>query len=143
LLDYHLRVGQLTQDTRIPAGYSLSEQRLDETETGEATTVTLIDAKFPADLSQDSSPDELARHLGLEKTAKGLVSWDVFDAVLTPGDLVLLMSFKVHADAETFEKAVQLPGDGRLRHIRVVRDYGKYDRRESPQYYPDVAPQSA
>src|SRR6266536_4387219 len=45
LLDYHLRVGQLTQDTRLPEGYELHEQRLDETETGEGTTVMLIDAK--------------------------------------------------------------------------------------------------
>src|SRR5436853_5988332 len=35
--DYHLRVGQVTQDTRIPGGYSLEEQRLDETEIGEGT----------------------------------------------------------------------------------------------------------
>ncbi len=27
--DYHLRVGQLTQDTRLPGGYALHEQRLD------------------------------------------------------------------------------------------------------------------
>ncbi|WP_246702737.1 antibiotic biosynthesis monooxygenase [Starkeya sp. ORNL1] len=32
--DYHLRVGQLTQDTHLPAGHALIEQRLDETETG-------------------------------------------------------------------------------------------------------------
>src|SRR6201995_4491762 len=32
LLDYHLRVGEVTQDTRLPAGYRLQEQRLDETE---------------------------------------------------------------------------------------------------------------
>src|ERR1700760_3235841 len=48
LLDYHLRVGQITQDTRVPAGHGLAEQRLDETEVGEGTTVTLIDAKRPA-----------------------------------------------------------------------------------------------
>ena len=23
-------------------------------------------------------------------------------------------------------------------HVRVVRDYGMFDRREVPQYYPDV-----
>src|ERR1700682_2622829 len=30
LLDYHLRVGQVTQDTRPPEGYALHEQSLDE-----------------------------------------------------------------------------------------------------------------
>src|SRR3954447_18782417 len=43
MLDYHLRVGQLTRDTRIPPGYELRDQRLDETETGVGTTITLID----------------------------------------------------------------------------------------------------
>src|SRR5580700_10695718 len=45
LSDYHLRVGQITLDTRIPEGYMLEEQRLDKTEMGEQTTVMLIDAK--------------------------------------------------------------------------------------------------
>ena len=44
-LDYHLRVGQLTRDTQLPSGQSLPEQRLDETEIGQGTTVTLIDAR--------------------------------------------------------------------------------------------------
>src|ERR1700759_3497731 len=45
LLDYHLRVGQITQDTYLPEGYMpLEEQRLDETEVGEGTTISLIDA---------------------------------------------------------------------------------------------------
>jgi hypothetical protein len=29
--------------------------------------------------------------------------------------------------------------DARLRRVRVIRDYGKYDRREAPQYFPSVA----
>src|SRR5690242_15275290 len=45
LSDYHLRVGQVLQDTRLPDGYALLEQRLDETEVGKGTTVTMIDAK--------------------------------------------------------------------------------------------------
>ena len=32
LLDYHLRVGQITHDTHIPAGQAIAEQRFDETE---------------------------------------------------------------------------------------------------------------
>ena len=42
LLDYHLRVGQLTRDTLLPEGHAPHEQRLDETEVGAGTTVTLI-----------------------------------------------------------------------------------------------------
>ena len=36
LRDYHLRVGQVTRDTRLPDGQVLPEQRLDETEAGAA-----------------------------------------------------------------------------------------------------------
>jgi hypothetical protein len=41
LADYHLRVGQITEDNRVPDGYSLVEQRLDETEAGEGTVADL------------------------------------------------------------------------------------------------------
>jgi hypothetical protein len=52
LQDYHLRVGQISQDTEIPAGMTLMEQRLDETEVGEGTTVTLITMKRPPELKE-------------------------------------------------------------------------------------------
>ncbi len=138
LLDYHLRVGQLTQDTRIPAGYALHEQRLDETEIGEGTTVTLIDAKRPPAWVKETSPEGVAKWLGLVPNGSGLVSWDVFDAVLTPGDIILLVSWRDQAAASAFEGRVSLPDGARLRRVRVVRDYSMFDRREAPQYYPDV-----
>ena len=138
LLDYHLRVGQLTEDTRLPAGCELQEQRLDETETGAATTAVMIDAKRPADWCDDQSADDHARYLGLAPGAAGLVEWDVFDAVLAPGDLMLLLSFKDQAAAEAFERTAKTPADARVRRVRIVRDYGMFDRREAPQYYPDA-----
>jgi heme-degrading monooxygenase HmoA len=138
LLDYHLRVGQLTQDTRLPKGYALHEQRLDETEAGEATTLILIDAKRPAAFTGIDDPARSSEYLGLNPQAAGLLAWDVFDAVLTPGDLILLLSWRDRATAENFESTVTLPPDGRLRRVRVVRDYGMFDRREAPQYYPDA-----
>ena len=49
LADYHLRVGQIIADNQVPTGYCLAEQRLDETEFGEGTTVTLINATRPAE----------------------------------------------------------------------------------------------
>jgi heme-degrading monooxygenase HmoA len=138
LQDYHLRVGQLTRDTRLPDGQALQEQRLDETETG-TPVVTLIDAKRPADWVATSSPEDVARWLGLAPDAPGLVGWDVFDAVLTPGDIILLMSWRDQDAAEAFEAGAALPDGARLRRVRIVRDYGMFDRREAPQYYPDVA----
>ena len=70
--------------------------------------------------------------------AEGMLAWDVFDAVLTPGDLMLLICWKTAHFAPEFEEAVQMPFDGRFRRVRVVRDYGMFDRREAPQYYPDA-----
>lgn len=138
LLDYHLRVGQITQDTCIPEGFTLHEQRLDETQVGEGTTVTLIDAKRPSQWTETSNPADCSEYLGLNPYAGGLISWDIFDAVLTPGDLILLMSWRTASDAHAFEDTANLPEDARLRHVRVVRDYGMFDRREAPQYYPAV-----
>jgi hypothetical protein len=128
----------LTQDTRTPDGYTVHEQRLDETETGEGTTAVLIDAKRPPESLQTISPDDVAKGLGLPPNASGLVAWDVFDAVLTPGNIMLLMSWRDQDAAEAFERTVSLAHDARLRRVRVVRDYGMFDRREAPQYYPDV-----
>ena len=138
LLDYHLRVGEVTQDTRIPEGHRLQQQRLDETDVGEGTTVTLIDGKQSPEWVKASSAADVAAWLGLDPKSPGLVSWDVFDAVLTPGDIILLATWRDRADAEFFGREVSLAEDKRFRRIRIVRDYGMFDRREAPQYFPDA-----
>lgn len=136
--DYHLRVGEIIRDTRLPDGQSVAEQRLDETEAGDATTVTLMDAKRSPAWVKAHGADEVAQSLGLVADAPGLVAWDVFDAILTPGDVILLTSWKQKRDAEAFAQAAALPEGARLRHVRVVRDYGMFDRREAPQYFADA-----
>ncbi len=64
LVDYHLRVGQITHDTRLPEGQTLREQRLDETEAGERTTITLIDASHPAEWVKQQGADGVAETAG-------------------------------------------------------------------------------
>ncbi|MEP7057337.1 MAG: antibiotic biosynthesis monooxygenase [Caldimonas sp.] len=141
LLDYHLRVGQITQDTRLPAGHALREQRLDETEVGDGTTATLIDASRPPGRASEASAEQAARWLGLVPEATGLLRWDVFEAVLTPGDLMLLISWRDARSAEAFERQRGDADDAgrRLRRVRVVRDYGMFDRREAPQCFPPAS----
>jgi heme-degrading monooxygenase HmoA len=120
--DYHLRVGEL-----IGEG---STERADETQVGAGAIVTLVDAKRPV---KDTPPEEIATSLGFQPGA-GLVAWDVFEAVLTPDDVILLMTFRDQQTAGISRK------DGaQMRRVRILRDYGMYDRREAPQYYPDVA----
>ena len=38
----------------------------------------------------------------------------------------------------TYERSLAPNDKARVRQIRIVRDYGKYDRREAPQYYADA-----
>jgi heme-degrading monooxygenase HmoA len=139
LADYHLRVGQITEDNQLPEGYGLVEQRLDETQTGEGTVAILINQTRPAEWKQTTNPDDCAAWLGMNPWAGNSLSWDVFEAVLTPGDLILLMTWKDKDAADDYERSLDLHDGARLRRVRVIRDYGKYDRREAPQYYPDAS----
>src|SRR3954469_2480195 len=136
--DYHLRVGEITRDTRLPAGQVLREQRLDETVAGAATTVTLVDAPHPSDWARGRAAEEIAQVLGLAPGAAGLIACDVFEAVLSPGDTILLMSWRDQAAADAYARTAGPRHEARLREIRFVRDYGMFDRREAPQFYPDV-----
>lgn len=132
--DYHLRVGQITQDNQIPTGHELVEQRLDETEVGEGTCVTLIDA----DHSENEAPEKIASWMGLKTTAEGLLSWDIYDAVLTPGKKILMACWSDKSAANAFGRNSERPSGARFRQVRVIRDYSMFDRREAPQYYPNV-----
>jgi hypothetical protein len=98
----------------------------------------MIDAKRQAEWVKEAPPDDVAEWLGFQPGAAGVVAWDVFDAVLTPGDIILLISWRDRAAAEVFEGSVSLKDGARFRRVRVVRDYGMFDRREALQYYPDA-----
>jgi heme-degrading monooxygenase HmoA len=138
LADYHLRVGQITADDHIPAGQTLTEQRLETTEVGEGEAITLINMACPPGFIETNEPEDLAQQLGLKSWATTSVSWDLFDTVLTPGDLILLISWKDDAAARAYENALASKDVERVRRVRIVRDYGKYDRREAPQYYAEA-----
>jgi heme-degrading monooxygenase HmoA len=137
LADYHLRVGQITSDTHTPEGMELLEQRLDETEIGTAKAIVLLGTQLDPDEVSSQTPSELAAQLELDTKAHHLTDWDIYDAVLTPGDILLMTSWRSSSAASRFADR-QTPADGaRRRQIRVVRDYGMFDRQENPQYYPE------
>lgn len=138
LQDYHLRIGQVTSDTRPPNGYAVEEQRLDETEVGAGSALSLVTLARPTQWMETSNPADCAEYIGLDPRADGLLDWDVFEAILTPGNLVLLMSWRDAPAAERFEGDFTIPDEARNRRVRVIRDYGMFDRREAPQYYPDA-----
>lgn len=137
--DYHLRVGQIIADSLAPDGGVPHGQRLDETETGEGKIVSVIEMKRPPDLPVNASAEAIADHLGVPKGAEGLVDWDIFDAILTPGDFLLLLSWRDMAAADAGERDLTVPQDARRRRVGIIRDYGMFQRHEAPQYYADVA----
>jgi heme-degrading monooxygenase HmoA len=135
--DYHLRVGEITADTRLPAGQTLREQRFDETETGAAKVVT-IDEISPRDGGKPAS-DDLAADLGLPRTGtSGVIDHESFESIHTPGKLLLLASWRDAEGAAGWTPRGLAGLEQRRRQIRVIRDYGMSDRREAPQYYRDV-----
>jgi hypothetical protein len=100
--------------------------------------ITLINAIRPADWKPTNNLYDCAEWLGLNPWAAESTSWDVFDAVLTPGNLILLISWKDEKAALAYEDASLPAHKSRVQRVRIIRDYGKYDRREAPQYYPDA-----
>lgn len=127
--DYHLRVGEITGDTAPPDGMSIIQSRFDETVVGEAKAVTVTE--FISDGS--------AGQLGLSADAEGSVDFELFDSIYTQGKAVLLASWRDEKAASSWSPA-KPPSVSTLRHrqVRVIRDYGMFERREAPQFYPDV-----
>jgi heme-degrading monooxygenase HmoA len=132
--DYHLRVGEVIADNRLPPGVDLAQQRFDETETGAAKLVTITE--IPAGRADG---DNLAAALGLlQAGTAGLVGDETYVGIAEPERRLLLASWRDWAAAAAWQP--KEGGEG-LRHraVRIVRDYGLHDRREAPQYYPPVA----
>jgi heme-degrading monooxygenase HmoA len=130
--DYHLRVGDVTADSAGP----VHEQRFDATEITAAKVVTLTEVTSQAD-DEPSDAADLPNRLGLELSGAG--DHDVFASIYNPGKLALLISW-TDPDTAAVWTPTASPEIAELRHrsVRVVRDYGKFDRREAPQYYPDA-----
>lgn len=136
--DYHLRVGEIVADTQVPKGQSLTEQRFDETEIGAAKIVTI--SELPATSDGKPATSDLARALGVPETGSGgVVDQEVWESIYTPGKLLLLVSWKDAASAGRWTPVAPAGVAPRHRQVRVIRDYGMADRREAPQYYPEVA----
>src|SRR5207253_2768476 len=111
--DYRLRIGQVVADTHVPAGQVLLDQRLDVTETGAGAAVTLLDAERSPYWLKGASAEAVAKSLGLEAGASGLVAWDVFNALTSPGDVIAVATWRDQAAAEEFESSANLPEDVR------------------------------
>ena len=85
------------------------------------------------------APEHLAARLGLNPDAAGLADQDLFESIYHPGKLLLLATWRSAPAAANWTPDPS-SGLGKLRHrrVRVIRDYGMHDRREAPQFYPEV-----
>jgi heme-degrading monooxygenase HmoA len=130
--DYHLRVGEITSDSAPPAGLRAESLRSDETEIGAAKfcTVTELPPAGDATAAMLQQPDA---------DAAGLLDHELFESITSPGKLLVLGSWRDGSSAANWHP--KRSGGGteiRHRHVRVIRDYGMFDRREAPQFYADV-----
>ena len=132
--DYHLRVGEITADSEAP-GQKLLQQRLDETEVGEAKCVTISELSpaarsRPARILPDLGlPEPARRHRWTRRSSKAFTI-PASCCCSRPGEMRPRPTLAAEAAA---------PDELRHRQVRIIRDYGMFDRREAPQYYPDVA----
>ena len=139
--DYHLRVCEVTADTHPPTGLQVIERRLDPTEIGEAKALAITEVSPAQNATFAAHPHLMPDHLTLNKHAKGLTDYEIFESIYNPGKMLLLTSWKIAEDSaqwtpNRFADVAEL----RHRRLRNVRDYGMFDRREAAQYYPDIEP---
>ncbi len=137
--DYQLRIVEITHDTDPPGGLRVVDTRLDETETGRAKHVTVTELAPKDGATPDADPDALRSELALDAAAGGLLDLEAFASIYNEGKRLLLGSWR---DAESARQWAPRRPDWaasiRHRRGRVIRDYGMFDRREAPQFYPDV-----
>jgi len=136
--DYRLRIGQVVSDNRLPAEHVLIEQRLDVTATGLGTAVTLHQGQFSPEWVKQAGPQAVAKALGVDEKAPDLVTWDVFDALMTPGDVIAVVTWRDEAASAAFERDAAIVDGMRRRSVRIIREYGMFDRREAPQYFAEA-----
>jgi hypothetical protein len=110
------------------------QQRLDETEIAAAKYVTLTElAPIEGASRRDADPAALLR-----ATDAGSLEHEGFESIYTAGKLLLLQSWRDLAAAEGWSPRTVAGYALRHRRVRIIRDYGMFDRREAPQYYPAV-----
>jgi quinol monooxygenase YgiN len=80
----------------------------------------------------------LAKALGVDTEAPGLVSWDVFEHLVDSGKVIAVLTWRDHAAAEAFLAKPAAADSARQRNVRVIREYGMFDRREAPAYFKEA-----
>src|ERR1051326_1245532 len=132
--DYRLRVGEIVTDSERPSGIRQTASDRIEIAAAQQVTITELmpDPKSVAAADTPSSPP------ALDPETAGLADREIFASIYTPGKLVLLASWRDAAAA----RAWRPPSAEGMRHrqVRIVRDYGMFERREAPQHFRGARP---
>ena len=135
--NYRLRVGEITADTHPPM--PVREMRFDVTESGLSKACTITELTPRASQHMPDCDDALFSAVGLDRTAAGLNGFEIYDSIYNPGKVLVLALWTAPENAASMRPAViQGVAVARLRSVRVIREYGMFDRHETPQFYPDV-----
>jgi heme-degrading monooxygenase HmoA len=137
--DYRLRVDEVTADSEAPKGSAVEQNRFDETRLGDAKAATITEVTLKDDSDVGALAPRLSALLGLAAGTAGLADQEVFESIYNAGKLVLLAWWRDQAAAAAWTPD-HPPAAQHLRHrrVRIIRDYGMFERREAPQYYPPV-----
>jgi heme-degrading monooxygenase HmoA len=139
--DYHLSVGQITEDSDPPDGSDIEQVRSDETAVGAGRVATIVELVPEAQGRVESKPDRLAAEIGLDTRAEGLVDAEAFESIYEQGKLLLLALWQDVASAQKWSpRHPPFAQTLRWRRVRIIRDYGMFDRREAPQFFREVQP---
>jgi heme-degrading monooxygenase HmoA len=140
LPDYRLRVGEVTSDTAPPEGQKIVERRLDDAGAVDGTYVTLINAKQTLEWVSTNNPREMAIYLGFDLYSYGdCISWDIFDSLSSPGEIILVVTWKDAQSANDHAATQIVPNDARVRVVRIVRDHALSSSAGISQHDPDAA----
>jgi heme-degrading monooxygenase HmoA len=109
--DYRLRVGEIADDFSGAEG-----------DGGETVTIS----EFPPGAAFDVPTAGMP----------GMTGFEAFESLYNPGKLLLLVAWQDAAAALRWRP----DGNNAARHrrVRIVRDYGMFDRDQAPQHYPPV-----
>jgi len=131
--DYHLRVGEITNDSHLPAGHVIIEQRFDVTVVGSSESVSISEMNGSNDHRKNLNMQII---VGLPAIgSEGVIDQEIFGGITHAGKVLLLTSWKDASAANAWRFSRHDRLDIRHRQVRIISDYGMHDRREAPQFH--------
>jgi heme-degrading monooxygenase HmoA len=137
--DYRLSVGEITSDSDPPKGLTVVEQRFDETAAGSAKAATIVELVPRPGEALGATAQTLPAQLDLDPRQDGLVDAEAFESIYNPGKVLLLALWRDAVSAHGWNPPSPASAETvRVRQVRIIRDYGMFDRREAPQFFREV-----